>query len=172
VAHSLLSARAAWLCLGVLIGLVIGAVLPQAPLHAVATDRQDNFAIATGMVDEGIEAVYMLDFLTGDLRAAVLNPNTRTFSSTFQRNVATDLKVEQGKNPRYLMVTGAVDLRGAGGGQFGNSALYIAELSTGNMGVFALPWNGGALNRPMNQTQPIVLLQTAQFRTAAVRGSQ
>ena len=31
------------------------------------------------MVDDGIEAVYMLDFLTGDLRAAVLNPNTRNF---------------------------------------------------------------------------------------------
>ena len=48
----------------------------------------------------------------------------------------------------------------------------MAELSSGNMGVYALPWNPAALNRPMNQTQPILLLQTVQFRTAAVRGTQ
>ncbi len=149
MAHCFLSARAAWLGIGIVIGLVIGGVLPHAPLHATATDRQDTFAIATGMVDDGIEAVYMLDFLTGDLRAAVLNPNSRTFSSTFQRNIAPDLKVEAGKNPRYLMVSGAVDLRGgAGGGQFGNSALYVAELSTGNMGVYALPWAQRRLGSP------------------------
>jgi hypothetical protein len=159
--------------IGIVIGRVIGVVLPHAPLHAVATDRQDTFAIATGMVDDGIEAVYMLDFLTGDLRAAVLNPNTRTFSSTFQRNLGPDLKVEQGKNPRYLMVSGAVDLRGgAGGGQFGNSALYVAELSSGNMGVYTLPWTPGNLNRAMNPIQAIILLQTVQFRTAAVRSAQ
>jgi len=172
VANCFLSGRAAWLGIGIVIGLVIGVVLPHAPLHATATDRQDTFAIATGVVDDGIEAVYMLDFLTGDLRAAVLNPNTRTFSSTFHRPLGPDLKVEQGKNPRYLMVSGAVDLRGAGGGQFGNSALYVAELSSGNMGVYTLPWSQGVLNRPVNPMQTIILLQTVQFRTAAVRGTQ
>ena len=99
VANCFLSARAAWLGIGIVIGMVIGVVLPHAPLHATATDRQDTFAIATGMVDDGIEAVYMLDFLTGDLRAAVLNPNTRTFSSTFQRNIARRPESRAGQEP-------------------------------------------------------------------------
>ena len=85
--------------------------------------------------------------------------------------MAEDLKVEQGKNPRYLMVSGAVDLRGAGGGQFGNSALYVAEFSTGNMGVLcACPWNSAELNRPVESDAiDRSYCRPCQFRTAAVR---
>ena len=39
------------------------------PLHATATHGLDKFAIATGLVDDSVEALYFLDFLTGDMRA-------------------------------------------------------------------------------------------------------
>lgn len=167
-AHS----RPVWLVAGIVLGLAAGGLFPHAPLHATATDRQESFAIATGNVEAGIDAIYMLDFLTGDLRAAVLNPNNRAFTSTFMHNVMADLKVEQGKSPRYLMVTGNADLRPTGQVQWGGSVLYVAELSSGNMAVYGMPWNPAALNRPLNPQSPLVLLQVVPFRTTAVRGAQ
>ena len=72
--------KAAWLAWGLVIGLIVGislsGVLPQTPVHAVATHGQDSFAIATGLVQDNTEAIYFLDYLTGDLRAAVLSSQT------------------------------------------------------------------------------------------------
>ncbi len=79
--------RPAWLAAGAVLGLVVGlnvsGVWPSIPLHATATQGLDKFAIATGLVDDSVEAVYFLDFLTGDLRAAVINPKNGKFNSFF-----------------------------------------------------------------------------------------
>lgn len=168
--HWLGSMRSAWVAVGIfMMGLVVGGLLPDSPLHATATDRAENFALATGSIDEGIEAIYTLDFLTGDLQAYVLNPSTRNFSSWYKRNILADLKVEQGKAPKFVMVTGTADLRSGGQGQFGNSVVYVGELSGGYLGVYALPFNPGALNRLNPQQQPLIPLTVLPFRTAAVR---
>ena len=39
---------------------------------AMATDRIDTFGMATGALDTELEAVYFLDFLTGQLTAVVV----------------------------------------------------------------------------------------------------
>ena len=58
--------------MGLALGLVLSGLWPHTPLHAVSTDRGETYAIATGPVDNEVEAVYFLDFLTGDLGAIVL----------------------------------------------------------------------------------------------------
>jgi hypothetical protein len=128
-----------WLVLGLIVGLVVGRVWPETPLHAVATDRVENFAIATGPVDEESEAVFFLDFLTGTLKAAVLSRDTRTpmFRARYEANINGDLaktvtylngmrgnaggrkpragasagQVQLPSNPNYMMVTGGMNLR-------------------------------------------------------------
>ena len=103
--------RIVWLSLGLLVGLALGGVLPHAPLHAFATDRHENFAMCTGPVDEDTECLYILDFLTGDLKATVLSPVSWKFNAAFQTNILVDLQIDPNKNPRYLMVTGMASLR-------------------------------------------------------------
>lgn len=168
--HSLQQGRALWLGLGVFVGVALSSLLPHAPLHASATDRQENFAMATGRVDESVEAVFTLDFLTGQLNAAVLNPQTRQFSLSYSRNIMSDLKVQQGQNPKYLMVTGDVELRGGAAAPMGACAVYVAELTTGNMGAYALEFTRAWLNTPGAAQKQFVPLQVVQFRGAAVRG--
>jgi hypothetical protein len=163
--------RPAWLVAGLAAGLVLGAFLPHAPLHATATDRQENFAIATGPVDESLEAVFMLDFLSGTLKGYVISTATGKFTAYYETPVLNDLGVDASKNPKYLVVTGGANLRRTGQIQPSLSVCYVAELTSGKMAVYAIPWSRGQ----SNATQPIrsrfMLLDVVQFRTNAVRGS-
>ena len=83
-------ASSAGIVIGLIVGLNVAGLWPSIPLHATATHGLDKFAIATGLVDDSVEALYFLDFLTGDMRAAVINPKTGKFNSFFTRNIAAD----------------------------------------------------------------------------------
>jgi len=144
--------------------------LPHTPLHAVATDKYDTFAVATGPVDESVEAIYFLDFLTGDLRAAVLGRRTG-FIAYYYYNVNTDLGVEPAKNPRYLMVTGQADLRRGGGMiQPSLSVVYVAEITNGTVAAYAIPWSPNILAQNQVVKQPLVRVGLTRFRMAAPGG--
>src|SRR5262245_4881338 len=93
--------RVAWLLVGLAGGVVIGLNVagwwPQVPLHAVATHGQENFAICTAPMDDDVEAVFILDDVTGDLKAAALNVQMRRFNTFFEYNVLRDLPTTSGK---------------------------------------------------------------------------
>ncbi len=193
--------RLGWLAgliVGVAIGLVLGGLWPPTPLNAVATDRGETFALATGFVDEGVEAVYFLDFLTGTLRAAVLSNQTRGFRARYEANVLADLQaiIEESnaglaaansqrakaglpplqplqvpQNPKFLMVTGSVDIRRGAAGRVRPSAaaVYVAEMTTGIVLVYMVPWDQGAHAANQPQTAPLTLWTGDRFATAIIR---
>jgi hypothetical protein len=169
--------RAKWLSLGLVVGFVVGAslsgVLPQTPVHAVATHGQDSFAISTGLVEEDLEGIYFLDFLTGDLRGAVISTLTGKFLSFFTYNVAADLSHQGAKNPRYLMVTGIINFRrGFGNIQPGRSIIYIAEATSGQVAAYAIPWSSQLQVAGRPQTGSFVFLDKKKFRTTEVRDAE
>jgi len=163
--------RRLWFPVGLVIGVVIGGLMPHTPLHAVATDTSDSFAIATGPVDSDVEAIYFLDFLTGDLRAAVLGSQNGRFTAFYNYNVLNDLGVDPSKKPRYLMVTGIADLRRAGGTQVrpSRAVVYVAEVTTGKVAAYAIPWSQASHARNKLIRQPLIPLDVAPFRTATIR---
>ena len=82
----------AWLGAGLVLGWMVSSFWPNTPLHAVATDRAENITIATGLVDNEIEAVFFLDAQTGMLRAGV--PSMRqpgVFQAVWEGNLTADL---------------------------------------------------------------------------------
>lgn len=161
---------AAWLIAGLLLGLAVGGFLPHAPLHAVATDHTDSFAIATGLVDEEMEAIFFLDFLTGSLKGAVLSTSTGRFTTAFETSVLDDLGVRANQNPKFMMVTGNAGLRRTGGQmQPGNAVVYVAETSSGRVAAYAVPWTRGQANSVIPAKGMLMRLDVMQFRTAAVR---
>jgi hypothetical protein len=134
--------RSCWMVPTLLVGLALGALVPHSPLHAVATDRTDNFAISTGALDDVTEAVYFLDFTTGELHAAVVSPVTRRFNAFFHANVHRDMGIVDAKNPQFLMVTGNTLFRpNAGALQPGNSVVYVAEMTSGKLAAYNVPWS-------------------------------
>jgi hypothetical protein len=158
--------------LGLVIGLNIQGIWPTMPLHASATHGLDKFAIATGVVDAGVEALYFLDYLTGDLRAAVINPKTGTFNSFFTRNIAADFR-GAGANSGFLLVTGSADMpRGTANFQYARSIVYVANASTGQVAAYVIPWSSTFQAAGRQQAGEFYLLDVAQFRTAFVREPQ
>ncbi|MDZ7619316.1 MAG: hypothetical protein U1E05_20140 [Patescibacteria group bacterium] len=165
-----LDTRLLWLVVGLVGGFLLSGLLPYTPIRAVATDRIDTFAIATGPVDSEFEAVYFLDFLTGDLRAAVLGKNAGQFMAYFNYNVIQDLGVDPTKNPKFLMVTGMASLRrGAARLQPSLSVVYVAEVTTGNVAAYAIPWSPAVHNANRPIIEALVPVAVTKFRPAAAR---
>ena len=88
--------------IGLLAGLMIAGLWPDTPLHAVATDRSESFALATGFVDQDAEAVFYLDSLTGTLRAAVLSNRTQGFQAMFETSRRTPSRMVIQVVPRAM----------------------------------------------------------------------
>ena len=158
--------RLMWLVVGVVLGLSFAGYWPQTPLYATATDRADSVAIATGPLESGIEALYILDFLTGDLKAVVLG-RVGKFQGLYTYNILSDFGVDLTKNPRFAMVTGMADIRPQAGASVRPSAsvLYVAETTTGKVAAYAIPWQSGALNVPGRRITGVLQpLDIYQFR--------
>lgn len=137
--------------------------------RAVATHGADNFAIATGLVDAQIEALFFLDYLTGDLRAAVVNRRNARFTAFFQHNVLADFPTI-GEQPKFLMVTGLAGLpRGAGPTQIGDSLVYVAEASSGQVAAYALPYNSTLQASGAPQRGGFIKVAQGSFRDTFVR---
>ena len=169
--HASKSSRFIWLGIGMGIGLLATLMAvglwPETPVHAVATDRYETFAMATGPVDEEFEAVYFLDFLTGDLRASVLGRMGNAFTAFYAYNVKNDFGVESGKG-RYMMVTGLANrVRGSGAFQPSAAVVYVAEVTTGQVAAYGIPWAKTQHSRgQVMPTTPLVPLAMTRFRAA------
>jgi hypothetical protein len=189
-----------WLALGAIGGLAATGVWPTAPLHAVATDHGENFAIATGLVDDsGVEALYVLDFVTGNLKGAVLSNlmSSGGFQTTWEANVLADLtksvtvlnakvkqenamrrtkglparpEVQVPQSPRYMLVTGTSDLRrGSARVRPSRSVVYVAEATTGVVLVYVAPWAPEQHSNNTPYSAPMALLAVEQFASTVVR---
>ncbi len=165
--------RWTWLALGLTLGAVGAFAIARRepiPVHAVATHGQDNFAIATGFVDDRFEAVYFLDFLTGDLKAAVLGLRTGQFNSFYKYNVLNDFGGLNVKNPKFLLVTGVADFaRSRGNFQMARSVVYVAEATSGQIACYGIPWNTSIAAQNKGQTGTFQRLDVKPFRTPVIR---
>lgn len=159
------------------VGMAIGAALtagwhglttlPKA--HAVATHGSDNFAIATGIVEDDVEALYFLDYLTGDLRGTIISRRNAAFTGYFSYNVLRDFD-GVGDPPRFLLVTGIADIpRGRGNTQIGQSLVYIAEATTGQVAAYVMPFNSTLWASGAPQRGTFLLVAKGSFRDAVVR---
>jgi hypothetical protein len=110
-----------------------------------------------------------LDFLTGELRALVLGRQVGGVSGIYTINIANHLNIDNAKNPRYMMVTGMVSLRRGGSRmQAGRAVVYVAEVTSGKMGAYVIPWNPSLAAAGQTMTASLVPVATYQFRGTPV----
>lgn len=111
------------------------------PVFAITAEADGSFAVCTVPLDGGTEGFFMLDFETGDLSGGVLSPGTSKFATSYKYNVLKDLgfKAGQVKNPKFLLVSGAADVRQASAA-LASSVLYVTDSSTGTTVAYGIPW--------------------------------
>jgi len=162
----------------VVVGVLVGqrnsaAALPgfeELRLKATATHGGETFAVATGHVDEDVEGLFTLDFLTGDLQCFVVNLRTRSIGGLFRTNVTAALNAEKGKKPNYLLVTGDAASIGNVGGQRPAAALcYVVDANSGDVAAFSFFWNKSAMSSGTPQPGEMLLVGKWQARNVNLR---
>lgn len=146
--------------------------LPPLDVHAMASASHDNFVIATGFVEQDVEGLFFLDFLTGDLKGAVMHSRRPGFAASYQYNIAKDFNVGAVKEPKYLMVTGMArdqQINAGGGVRLALSVLYVVEATTGQVVVYGLPWNPSLQSAGKPQTGTFIPLARGSLRSEFVR---
>ena len=156
-----------WMMTGLVAGLCIATVWPHEPLSAETTDRNEKFGLITAPVTVDAEAVFVIDYLTGRLTGALLQRTRQgtSFVNFYYRNLAEDFKVGASGQPYYAVSTGFAEIPNSGGQQWGRSALYVAELTSGKVGAYAIPFQITQTARP---PVPVVPIASFPFREATV----
>ena len=178
---------AAGLCVGLAIGGALAAgvylgrqaesldqaALGELRLKASASHGSDTFAMATGEIDQGVEGLFCLDYLTGDLSCFVINPRSGGPGGIYRTNVVADLPADKatGKKPSYVMVTGQFQARGGsyGGSQIASSLVYVADANTGTVAIYGMPWNKQIATSAGAQGGKLVKLYAGKVRALEIR---
>ena len=164
------------------VGMMIGALfavtcwnpqqqfLPETLLHASTAQGSDSFALATGPVDDNMEGLFTLDFLTGELRCWMINQRTGKVGGVFQYNVTGDLQTQASKNPKYLLATGrAIFVSSGGVRKLGNTLAYVSDANTGIVAAYGVPWDRTRATAGAGQQGVLVLLDRVKARQATIR---
>lgn len=134
-------------------------------IDAVGAVSSEKFSIATGGVSEEAEGFFVLDHNSGIVQCNVFYPRVGKFMASFSGN-AGELVGAGGKGGGFLMVTGQADMsRGARPGVLAPTLLYVLDTSSGNYGVFSIPFDRQALAQGRPQQGLMIPMGTG---TAAV----
>lgn len=158
-----------WMLTGLVAGLGIAQFWPHEPVAAGTADRDSKFGMATVPVSftDGTEGVFVIDYLTGELKGAMANPRIGKFTNFYYRSLAADFNVDPKAEPHYVMVTGQ---RGQNIGQAGVSLaagmIYVGELTSGKIVAYTFPYRELRVPAPPVQLTPLDLFQ---FREPVVR---
>ena len=109
--------------------------------------RGKSLSMATGFVENGVEALFALDHLTGDLFGWVLDSRTGNVASTFRISAGRTLNVSG--EPDYVLSTGLMDFVGAAEGNLrpAQSVVFVGDGNTGKVVGFVLMYNRTAIQR-------------------------
>lgn len=161
--------RLTWIGLGLVAGLCLAYCWPHETAQAVATDRDERFALCTVETQTNFgmpEAVFVLDFLTGRLTGAMLNQQTSVFTNFWFRNVAADfnLNANAAAKAKYSIIPGNAYLSNRGGMTLSTGVVYVAELTSGKVVCYTFPVRNSKQPLPPAQLEPVAFFP---FREAA-----
>ena len=127
------------------------------PIDATGSVSSEQYSLATGLVTDEAEGMFVLDHNSGLLQCSVMYPRAGRFMATFTANVADALPTG-GKGGRYIMTTGRVDFPRASNRPVGSSVVYVLDTATGSYACYGVPFDRSAMNigRPQQGMLPLL----------------
>ena len=107
---------------------------PTRPAGAASNDRYQDFVMATGAVSVNpkvqTDGVWLLDYKAGKLLGTVIDRSQGKIVGWAEVDLTTEFGLAARADVHFMMTTGYVTQ--------GQSALYLAETSTGQFGVYTM----------------------------------
>ncbi len=141
----------AWLAIGL-------AARPEAAntepvpivLNADTANSGKAISLATGVVDENVEGLFVLDHLSGNLQCWVINPKTGGVAAIFAASPVVDMGLDKGGDTDFVMCTGGVNFTGrgrTGNARPANVICYVADGNSGKVVGYSLVFDRQAAIR-------------------------
>lgn len=160
----------ALLVIGVLVGVSISKETPPMQLMASAAARGKSVSLATGLIAQQNEAVYILDHLNGNLQCWVLNPRTNKIGAVYRANVFEAMpNLKQGGDLDFVLTTGFFDFQGRGNQPPAQSVAYVAEGKSGTLVGFGFQFDKAALQRGVEQEGVLEVICEGPIRDLQLR---
>jgi hypothetical protein len=129
-----MQAMVAALAAGAGVAATLFFLSPPREAGAASNDRYQDFIMATGAVSINprvqTDGVWLLDYRSGKLLGTVIDKNQGKIVGWAEVNLRTEFGVAERADVHFVMTTGYITQ--------GQSALYLAETSTGQFGVYTL----------------------------------
>jgi len=124
-----------WMMVGLVLGVAgAGYYLIQARPAEASNDRYEDYILCTGPVAVAPRAptdgVWLLDYRAGKLLGTVIDRLQGKIAGWAEVDLVKEFKIQPKQNVHFLMTTGTIAQ--------GQAALYIAETSTGKLGVYTM----------------------------------
>ena len=156
--------RLGWLSVGLILGIAGATFGYQSMQNRVlaANDRHEDYVLCTGpvLVNPRVpsDGIWLLDYRTGRLMGTVINHLSGTIAGWAEVDLVKEFDIPPRSDVHFLMTCGVINN--------GQSALYVAETTTGKFGVYTMGL------RPDNQSGMMIQRHSiSNFRATQGPGS-
>ena len=128
--------RLFWMMVGVALGVAGTLYFGSGPdkVQAASNDRYEDYVICTGPVDvipkTPTDGVWLLDYKRGKLLGTVIDRVKGQIATWAEVDLVSQFDIQPKQNVHFIMTAGSIAQ--------GQSALYIAETTTGKFGVYTM----------------------------------
>ena len=114
-------------------------------LKANSAVTSDKFSIATGVMSEEADGLFLLDHNSGLLQCSIIYPRVGRFLGQYQININEAIG-GNGKGGQYMMITGRADFPRASNRPAASTVVYVIDTSTGNYACYGVPFDRVSMN--------------------------
>jgi hypothetical protein len=129
------SGRLLWLTTGLVLGAIgAGLYFGSGRQAQAANDRFEDYIMCTGAVGTTpkvpTDGVWLLDYRSGKLLGTVIERIQGKIIGWAEVDLVTEFGIQPRQNVHFMMTTGYIAQ--------GQAALYVAETTTGKLGVYTM----------------------------------
>lgn len=129
------SGRLLWMTVGIVMGVVGAGLFWSRGNPAFAyNDRYDDYVMCTGAASmvrgSPLDGIWLLDYRSGKLLGTMVNRAAGKLEGWAEVDLLSEFGVAPRQNVHFLMTTGTLGP--------GTAALYVAETTTGKLGIYSM----------------------------------
>lgn len=118
------------------------AEIPPIVLNADSAARGKQISLATGVIDDEVEGLFVLDHLSGNLQCWVMNRRSGDIGAVFTGSASAELGGQKGGAADYVMTTGRIEfVKGSGQAKPAGCICYVADGNSGKVVGFGFRYN-------------------------------